>query len=115
MLKKLFKNIHLKLKQTKCSRAILVGHNPNFDLSFINAAVKRSHVKNNPLHKFSTFDTATLSGLVYGETVLSKALSKANIEFDDAQAHGALYDTKKTAELFCQILNNFPFLPIGIE
>ena len=111
-LKRLFRNINNKLKKLDCSRAILVGHNPTFDLAFINAAIKRNNIKNNPFHKFSTFDTATLSGLVYGETVLAKALQKANIDFDDALAHGALYDTTKTAELFCKILNELPFFPI---
>tara|TARA_R110002167_G_scaffold31518_1_gene103462 strand:+ start:170 stop:781 length:612 start_codon:yes stop_codon:yes gene_type:complete len=111
-LKKLFKNIETQLTKHKCTRAILVGHNPTFDLGFIKAAVKRNNLKNNPFHKFTTFDTATLGGLVYGETVLAKALQKANIEFDESQAHGALYDTEKTAELFCTILNEFPFLPL---
>jgi ribonuclease T len=32
-------------------------------------------------------------------------MRKANIEWDDAKAHSALYDTQKTAELFCQIFN----------
>ena len=35
-----------------------------------------------------------------------------DIEFDNAQAHSALYDTVKTAELFCQIFNAFEFAPI---
>ena len=29
----------------------------------------------------------------------------ANIAFDGKQAHSALYDTEKTTELFCQMVN----------
>ncbi len=112
-LKRLFKNIQEQLKKHQCSRAVLVGHNPTFDLAFIKAAVKRNNLKNNPFHRFTTFDTATLGGLIYGETVLAKALEKAGIEFDVTQAHGALYDTEKTAEFFCTVLNEFPFLPLN--
>ncbi|HID00744.1 MAG TPA: ribonuclease T, partial [Piscirickettsiaceae bacterium] len=64
-----------------------------------------------PFHQFSTFDTVTLSGLIYGETVLAKAVKAAGIEWDQKQAHCALYDTLKTAELFCRIVNAHPLCP----
>ena len=67
-LKIIFKPIRSAVKAHGCSRAILVGHNPSFDLSFINAARHRTGVKM-PFHRFSTFDTATLGGLAYGQTV----------------------------------------------
>ena len=41
------------------------------------------------------------------------ALEKAGIEFDVTQAHGAIYDTEKTAEFFCTVLNEFPFLTLN--
>ena len=90
-----------------CNRAILVGHNPSFDLSFIKAAVERTNIKRNPFHLFSTFDTATLGGFVLGQTVLAKACESAGIGFKNANAHSALYDAKKTAELFCYLVNHF--------
>jgi ribonuclease T len=108
-----FKQIRLKLKQTNCSRAVLVGHNAPFDLSFIQGACQRNNIKRNPFHKFTTLDTASICAIVYGETVLAKAMEKAKIDFDATQAHSALYDTQKTAELFCQILNITPFFPLA--
>ena len=109
-LREIFKPIRSELKATGCSRAILVGHNPTFDLNFINAAVERCKIKRNPFHKFSTFDTATLGGLAYGQTVLSRACQAAGMEWDDSAAHSAKYDTEQTAELFCKIINRWHHL-----
>ena len=106
-LKKIFEPIRHLLKVTGCTRAILVGHNPAFDLAFVKAAVQRTGVKHNPFHQFSTFDTATLAGLAYGQTVLARAVAAAGIEWDNKQAHSAVYDTEKTAELFCAIINQW--------
>ena len=104
-LKKIFEPIRNMLKGSNCSRAILVGHNPAFDLAFVKAAVDRTGIKRNPFHQFSTFDTATLAGLAYGQTVLARAIAAADIEWDNNEAHSAVYDTEKTAELFCAIVN----------
>jgi ribonuclease T len=94
------------LKANGCKRAILVGHNSSFDLGFLNAAVARLDLKRNPFHPFSSFDTATLAGLAYGQTVLA-GLPGADIDFDGREAHSARYDTEKTAELFCGIVNRW--------
>lgn len=109
----LFKTIHGEMKLAGCHRAVLVGHNPWFDLSFIQAAVKRTKITNDPFHPFTTFDTATLSALAYGQTVLARALKMAGIEFDEKEAHSAIYDTDRTAKLFCKILNSFPALGLA--
>src|SRR5574337_2155659 len=106
-LQSLFKAIRQEMKETRCHRAVLVGHNPWFDLSFLQATVKRCAINNDPFHPFTTFDTATLSALAYGQTVLARALKMAAIEFDEKEAHSAVYDTAKTAELFCKILNSW--------
>ena len=90
-----------------CQRAILVGHNAAFDLGFLNAAVRRIGHKRNPFHPFSCFDTATLGGLAYGQTVLSKAVLAAGHRFDTREAHSAVYDAERTAELFCSIVNRW--------
>ncbi|MGM0541974.1 MAG: ribonuclease T [Pseudomonadota bacterium] len=103
----LFKPINHQLKLQGCSRAILVGHNAFFDLNFVQKAAARCRVKS-PFHDFSTFDTVSLSGLVYGETVLAKSVQAAGIEWDNSQAHSAVYDTEKTADLFCTIVNKYP-------
>ena len=110
VLKEIFRPIRSELKETGCSRAILVGHNPTFDLNFVNAAILRNNIKQNPFHKFSTFDTATLGGLAYGQTVLSRAAQASGMEWDDEEAHSAKYDTEQTAELFCRIINRWHHL-----
>ncbi|CAG1023453.1 partial DNA polymerase III subunit epsilon, partial [Patescibacteria group bacterium] len=103
----LFKPIRAAIKRNKCTKAILVGHNPAFDLSFLNAAIHRTQHKRNPFHPFSTFDTATLGGLAYQQTVLAKVAQAAGMEWDNEKAHSALYDAEKTAELFCKIVNRW--------
>ena len=44
-LKKIFEPIKAAVKRNECTRAILVGHNPAFDISFLNAAITRSKIK----------------------------------------------------------------------
>ncbi len=103
----LFKIIRDAVKVNSCKRAILVGHNAHFDHGFINAASERHSLKRNPFHPFSSFDTATLGGLAYGQTVLSRACEMAGIAFENDQAHSANYDAEKTADLFCKIVNKW--------
>jgi len=102
-----FAAIRQGMRDSGCQRAILVGHNAAFDLSFLNAAVRRVGHKRNPFHPFSCFDTATLSGLAYGQTVLSKSVLAAGHPFDTREAHSAVYDAERTAELFCTIINRW--------
>lgn len=106
-LDKIFKPIKKAVKRNNCTRAILVGHNPAFDISFLNAAIQRTQIKRSPFHPFSTFDTATLGGLVYQQTVLAKIAEAAGLGWDSDKAHAALYDAEKTAELFCLIINRW--------
>lgn len=96
-----------QVRRTGCTRAVLVGHNPAFDLSFVNACIKRTGYKRNPFHPFTMFDTATLAGLVYGQTVLARAIEAAGLEWDARDAHSAIYDAEMTAELFCKIVNRW--------
>jgi ribonuclease T len=103
----IFRPIRQAIKRNNCTRAILVGHNPAFDINFLNAAIQRTQNKRSPFHPFSTFDTATLGGLAYQETVLAKIAKAAGLEWDDERAHSALYDAEVTAELFCRIVNRW--------
>lgn len=103
----MFKMVRDAMKATDCKRAILVGHNAHFDHAFLNAASERHKLKRNPFHPFSSFDTASLSGLAYGQTVLARACEVAGIEFDSNEAHSAKYDAAKTADLFCSIVNKW--------
>ena len=105
----LFKPIKLAVKRNECTRAILVGHNPAFDIGFLNAAIHRTQIKRSPFHPFSTFDTATLGGLAYQQTVLAKIARAAGLDWDNEKAHSALYDAEKTAELFCKIINRWHY------
>jgi ribonuclease T len=109
-LDQIFGPIRAAIKSTGCKRAILVGHNAFFDLGFINAAVARTAYKRNPFHPFSTFDTVTLAGLAFGQTVLARSVIAAGIAWNANEAHSALYDTEKTAELFCHIVNRWDSL-----
>jgi ribonuclease T len=104
-LETIFIPIRKAMKDFGCKRAILVGHNAHFDLSFLNAALRRTGHKKSPFHPFSVLDTVTLAGIFYGQTVLAKALWAAGLSWDAAQAHGALYDADRTAELFCLTIN----------
>ena len=104
-LETIFRPVRAEMKSTGCKRAILVGHNPLFDLGFLNAAIARTETKRNPFHPFSTFDTATLGGLAFGQTVLARAVQAAGIEWNEKEAHSAIYDAEKTAALFCRVVN----------
>lgn len=106
-LARFFTSIRAELEQTGCYRAVLVGHNAWFDLSFLLAATRRTGIRYNPFHTFTTFDTASLSAVALGETVLARATRKARISFNVEEAHSAIYDAEKTAELFCHIVNRF--------
>lgn len=106
----LFKPVRDAVSDANCSRAILVGHNAFFDLKFINAAAERTGIKKNPFHPFSCLDTVSLAGLAFGQTVLARAVSACGLDWDTQEAHGAVYDTQMTAELFCRIVNRWESL-----
>ncbi len=106
-LQTIFNAVRKAVKEHGCTRAILVGHNPFFDLGFLNAAVARTKIKRNPFHPFSTFDTATLGGLAYGQTVLARAAQAAGLDWNNDEAHSAIYDAQKTAQLFCAVVNRW--------
>lgn len=106
-LRALFGEIRRAVQTSGCTRAILVGHNPGLDLGCINAAANRAGLKRNPFHPFSAFDTATLAGVAYGQTVLARAAQEAGLAWDGTQAHSAIYDAEITAALFCEIVNRW--------
>lgn len=106
-LQRVFRDVRAELRATECRRAILVGHNAQFDLNFLNEAVARTGIKRNPFHPFSIFDTATLAGVALGQTVLARAAAAAGLPWDSDSAHSAAYDAEQTAELFCIIVNRF--------
>ncbi len=117
-IEEVLKAIRKEVKAQGCNRAVLVGHNAHFDLGFINAAVARCEIKRNPFHPFSCFDTASLSGLAFGHTVLARACAIAGIEFSNKEAHSAAYDAEKTADLYCLIVNKWQSLggwPLPVE
>jgi ribonuclease T len=104
-LARVFKPVRQAVSERGCSRAILVGHNAHFDMSFLNAACTRTQIKRNPFHPFSAFDTVSLSGAILGQTVLARALEAAGLDYDTRQAHSAIYDAERTADLFCTLIN----------
>ena len=106
-LRLIFREVRQALRETGCSRAILVGHNAFFDLAFLNAAAARNAIKRNPFHPFSNLDTVTLAALAYGQTVLGRAAVAAGIPWNSDKAHSAIYDAERTAELFCKVVNQW--------
>lgn len=106
-LQRIFREVRRAIRENHCNRAILVGHNAAFDLGFLNEAIERSSIKRNPFHPFSCFDTATLCGVAFGQTVLARAVVAAGFEWDEESAHSAAYDAEVTADLFCEIVNRF--------
>ncbi|WP_445428706.1 ribonuclease T [Alishewanella sp. HL-SH05] len=94
-------------KAAGCQRSVIVAHNSAFDQGFFNAAINRLNYKRSPFHAFVSFDTTSLAALALGQTVLAKACAQAGIAFDAKEAHSALYDTERTAELFCYIVNRW--------
>lgn len=106
-LQRVFREVRRCVREARCSRAVLVGHNAHFDLGFLNEAVERASIKRNPFHPFSCFDTATLCGVGFGQTVLARAAIAAGLGWDETQAHSASYDAEMTADLFCEVVNRY--------
>ena len=106
-LQRVFREVRRAVRENRCSRAVLVGHNAHFDLGFLNQAVERSSIKRNPFHPFSCFDTATICGIAFGQTVLARAAIAAGMGWDETQAHSASYDAEVTADLFCEAVNRY--------
>ena len=75
----------------------------------INAQIYKMCIRDrrNPFHPFTSFDTATLGGVAYGQTVLMRATLASGLEWDTASAHSASYDAERTADLFCTVCNQF--------
>lgn len=101
----MLQTVRREIKHYGCNRAVLVGHNAHFDHGFLRAAIDRNDIKRDPFHPFSSFDTASIAAIALGQTVLAKSCKMAGIDFDNSEAHSAAYDTYKTAELFCYIVN----------
>ncbi len=106
-LQRVFREVRNEMKTAGCTRAVLVGHNAHFDLGFLNEAVARCEVKRSPFHPFAIFDTASLAGVAFGQTVLARAALAAGLSWNEKAAHSAVYDAEITADLFCGIVNRF--------
>jgi ribonuclease T len=105
-LKELFTIINKEKSKYECSRAILVGHNAHFDLSFLNEAISRNNIKRSPFHPFSVLDTVSLGALATQQTVLARICDSLSIDYDSNEAHSAAYDSKVTAKVFCRVIND---------
>jgi ribonuclease T len=45
--------------------------------------------------------------MALGQTVLARSVQAAGMEWNTDDAHSAVYDTRKTADLFCHIINRW--------
>lgn len=107
MVKEICKAVRKGQKAAGCSRSVIVAHNAAFDHGFFMAAIERARYKRVPFHPFVTFDTASFAALSLGHTVLAEACKRAGLGFDNKEAHSAKYDTEKTADLFCFMINRY--------
>jgi ribonuclease T len=119
-LQRVFRDVRQAVRASNCTRAVLVGHNAHFDLGFLNEAIARTGIKRSPFHPFSVFDTATLCGIAFGQTVLAQAAGAAGLAWDSSAAHSAAYDAECTADIFCEIVNRFRpvyenSMPVGAQ
>ena len=94
-------------KRQRCAPDPLGENQRDINIAFVNEAVRRTGFKRNPFHPFTTFDTATLAGLAFGQTVLSRAVKAAGMSWEQEDAHSAVYDAERTADLFCTIVNRW--------
>ncbi len=114
-LQRVFREVRNEMKAAGCTRAVLVGHNAHFDLGFLNEAIARCAVKRSPFHPFAIFDTASLAGVAFGQTVLARAALAAGLGWDESRAHTAVYDAEITADLFCAVVNRFKPVYAAVE
>ena len=63
--------------------------------------------KRDECQPFSALAIVTLAAMAYGQTVLSKAVQAAGMQWNNDEAHSAVYDTERTAQLFCRIMNDW--------
>src|SRR5690606_7240156 len=103
-----FVPVRAAVQEHGCQRAIMGGRHAHCGRHVRNAAVPRVQHTRNPFHPFSVFDTVTMAGLAYGQTVLARAAMAAGVGWDPAEAHSAVYDAQQTARLFCIIANAWP-------
>lgn len=106
-MKEICKAVRKGQKAADCNRSVIVAHNASFDHGFVMAAIERIKYKRVPFHPFVTFDTASFAALSLGQTVLAEACKQAGLGFDNKEAHSAKYDTEKTADLFCYMVNRW--------
>lgn len=100
-----FRTIRRAMNEASCTRAVLTGHNAHFDHGFLDSAAKRNKIGRNPFHPFTVIDTASLSAVSLGHTTLPEAASRLNLDYNEIDAHSAVYDAKITAEVFCALVN----------
>ena len=107
-----FREVRREIRETGCTRAVLVGHNSFFDLAFPERG-GGTRQDRNPFHPFSSFDTVSLAGLAYGQTRCSARRCGRRTFPNEREAHSAIYDAERTAELFCRIVNRWRDMEVG--
>lgn len=100
-----FRTIRRAINTANCTRGVLTGHNAHFDHGFLFRAAERNKIGRNPFHPFTVIDTASLSAVALGHTTLPEAASRLGIDYNEIDAHSAVYDAEITAKVFCELVN----------
>ena len=99
MLIELSEVIRMHCHRIGARRGIMVGHNPSFDMSFLDRASMKYSV-DLYMHRYTFLDTASMGLMRHRETVLAKLCYRDGLGFSQDEAHSALYDAHMTARLF---------------
>ncbi|XPE68956.1 exonuclease domain-containing protein [Shigella boydii] len=78
----------------------MVAHDVNFDHGFMIAAAERASLKRKSFHPFRHLRRCCAGRSGTRTNRIVKGLQTAGMDFDNTQAHSALYDAERTAVLF---------------
>ena len=101
---------HASAVAQKLSDVVVVGHNINFDMQFVERAMRRAGFSTRDLTRVR-IDTVTLAF----EHLVTKGLKLLNLKavarhleipFDEELAHGALYDTQICKQVYQNLMHN---------
>ncbi len=91
----------------------LVAHNAKFDMSFLNAAVKKYGFKTLNNTVIDTLELSRIMDSSYNKHSLSALVKRYNVEFDEEGHHRADYDASATAKVFAKMIQKLSNMNIS--